>query len=114
MVAEWPQDFAKFKNGLYKVVVVSGEARQKRTALATTADVYITNYETPVSMEAELRSVLQRHGNRAMLVVDESFFAKSLDAKRTRALRRLREWCGHAMSSLARRRRTRPMTSFSK
>ena len=96
MVPEWPRDFWNFRGDLYKVEVVTGTRQQKRVAVGSGADVLVTNYETAVSMEDELRALLRRQQGRAMLVVDESFYIKSLDAKRTRALRRLREWCRRA------------------
>jgi SNF2 family DNA or RNA helicase len=96
MVPEWPRDFERFKGDLYKVVIASGSPKEKRAALASGADVIVTNFETAVSMEAEIRSLLRRRQGRAILVVDESFYAKNLEARRTRSLRRLREWCGRA------------------
>jgi SNF2 family DNA or RNA helicase len=96
MVPEWPRDFERFKGDLYKVAVASGTPRKKWDALTSGADVVVTNFETAVSMEAELRNLLRRRPGRAMLVVDESFYAKNLEARRTQALRRLREWCGRA------------------
>ena len=96
MVPEWPCDFQRFKGDLYKVEAISGTRKQKRTALGSGADVLVTNFETAVSMEDELRSLLRYYQGRAMLVVDESFYIKNLDAGRTQALRRLREWCDRA------------------
>ena len=96
MVPEWPKDFARFRPGLYRVTVVAGTAREKRAALRTASDVYVTNFETVVSLEAHFEALLRPRADRSVLVVDESFFVKSPDAKRTRALRRLREWCGRA------------------
>jgi len=96
MLAEWPRDFTRFKGDLYRVAVVTGSRRERRATLASGADVLVTNFETAVTMEAELRALLRRHGRRAILVVDESFYIKNLDAHRTRAVRRLREWCGRA------------------
>lgn len=96
MVAEWPQDFARFMGSFYRVVVLSGSRAEKRRALARKADVVVTNFETAVSMEAELRAHLGRYGRRSVLVVDESYAIKNLDAARTRSLRRLREWAGRA------------------
>lgn len=96
MIAEWPRDFCRFKTDLYKVRVVAGTAKEKRAAIRSGADVLVTNFETTVSMEAELRAVLRGRKGRAVLVVDESFYIKSLDAKRTMAIRRLREWCDRA------------------
>lgn len=96
MLGEWPQDFQRFTNGLYKVEVIAGTLQQKRAALASGADVIVTNFETAVSMEQELTGMLRRYQGRVMLAVDESFHIKNLDAKRTRSLRRLREWCDRA------------------
>lgn len=96
MVPEWPQDFLRFKGNLYKVEVMSGTRKQKRVAIGSGADVLVTNFETAASMEEELRALLRSYQGRAMLVVDESFYIKNLDTKRTQALRRLREWCSRA------------------
>jgi SNF2 family DNA or RNA helicase len=96
MVGEWPRDFERFKTGLYSTKVVAGIAKEKRSTIAQGADVLITNYETVISMEDELRAIFRRNPSRAVLVVDESFYVKNLEARRTRALRRLREWCGRA------------------
>ena len=96
MVPEWPKDFARFRPGLYRVTTVAGTPLQKRAALRHRSDVYITNFETVVTMEAYFETLLRSRLDRSVLVVDESFFVKSPDAKRTRVLRRLREWCGRA------------------
>lgn len=96
MVPEWPKDFARFRKDIYRVAVVAGSAREQRQALNGGADVLVTNFETAVAMEAELKALLRSKGGRCVLAIDESFFIKSLDAKRTRALRRLREWCDRA------------------
>ncbi|MDE3102484.1 MAG: DEAD/DEAH box helicase [Chloroflexota bacterium] len=96
MVAEWPQDFRRFTGDLYKVVLLTGTRDQKRRALAARADVVVTNFETAVALEPELRARLGTHRGRSILVIDESFAIKNLGAARTRSLRRLREWAGRA------------------
>ena len=96
MLSEWPKDFERFCGGLYHVTSVSGSGREKRAAIQDRSDVYVTNFETIVSMERHFESLLRLRPDRSVLVVDESFFIKSPDAKRTLALRRLREWCGRA------------------
>lgn len=96
MIPEWPKDFVRFRGDLYRVAVVTGSAREKRHALQSEADVIVTNFETAVLMEDELKAMFRSRAGRGILTIDESFFIKSLDAKRTRALRRLREWCGRA------------------
>ena len=97
MILEWSLDFERFRGGLYQVVVASGSRSEKRLALRKTADVVVTNFETAVSMEADLRSLLRQHGDRAIMVIDESFYVKNLNARRTRSLRRLRSGAdGHS------------------
>jgi SNF2 family DNA or RNA helicase len=96
MVPEWAEAFGLFKGDLYGVAVMAGDRRLKGRALARRADVLVANYETVVLMEEELAAKLRPYGDRAVMIVDESFFAKNPDAARTRALRRLREECGWA------------------
>lgn len=96
MIGEWPRDIHRFLGDLYSVQVVSGTRNQKRQALMSGADILITNFETAVSLERELRALLRSRRGRAVLAVDESFFIKNPDAQRTLAIRRLREWCGRA------------------
>lgn len=96
MVPEWPRDLERFKGDMYRVVLVTGTRREKREALCTPADVFVTNFETAVSMEDELVSLARARDGRVVLAVDESFYVKNLDARRTQAVKRLREWCGRA------------------
>jgi SNF2 family DNA or RNA helicase len=96
MVAEWPVDLGRFKGDLYKCVMITGGRREKLAAINSDADFFVTNYETAITMKEELASLLRRHRGRAVIVVDESFYVKNLDAKRTRAIRLLREYCGKA------------------
>ena len=96
MIGEWPKDLERFRGGMYRTVVLTGTAPEKRRLLAEGADVFVTNFETAVGIEPELRVLMRARPGRTVLAVDESFFIKSLDAKRTRVLRRLREWAGRA------------------
>jgi len=96
MVPEWPKDFGRFRPDLYRVAIITGSAREKRRVLQDDPEVLVTNFETAVSMEEELTALLRSKPGRTVLAVDESFFIKSMDARRTRAIRRLREWCGRA------------------
>ena len=96
MIGEWPKDLNRFRADIYRTVVLTGTTRHKRRLLADGGDIYVTNFETVVAMETELQAVMRARPGRTVLAVDESFFIKSLDAKRTRALRRLREWASRA------------------
>lgn len=96
MVAEWENDFRKFKEDLYVVKKLSGSRKDKIAALRSEADIFVTNYETAVSLENELIALARHYRGRSVLIVDESFFVKNLDAKRTLAIKRVREWFGRA------------------
>jgi SNF2 family DNA or RNA helicase len=96
MVPEWVRDFERFMGDLYVVAVMAGSRADKGGVLAARSDVVVANYETAVTMEADLAVHLRQHRGRAMLAVDESFLAKNFDARRTRAVRRLREECDRA------------------
>jgi len=96
MISEWPHDFTRFMGDRYRIAIVTGSRRQKEATIASRPDVVVTNFESIVSLEDEFRAMLRSYGQRAVLVVDESFFVKNLDAKRTRAIRRIREWSGRA------------------
>lgn len=96
MTPEWPRDFERFTGNLYPTVVLTGSRREKAHALGSRPEVVIANFETAISMEAELAATLRWHDGRSILVVDESFFIKNPDAKRARSIRRLREYAGRA------------------
>jgi SNF2 family DNA or RNA helicase len=94
MVPEWSKAVGDFLPGLYSVSVVAGDRQAKKAALAADADVTVTNFESVANMEGAIAAHARRHGDRILLVVDESFVVKNIDARRTQAVRRVREWCG--------------------
>jgi SNF2 family DNA or RNA helicase len=96
MLAEWARDLERFCPGKYGVQVLTGGMRSRRAALARPADVIVCNFETVTALESELRALLSRGTGRSLLVCDESFMVKNLDAVRSRSLRRVREWAARA------------------
>jgi SNF2 family DNA or RNA helicase len=94
MLAEWERDFGRFTGDRYAVVVLSAPGRPP--VGWHDADVIVANFEYAVSHEEELIAVARRAAERSILTVDESFYAKNPDARRSQALGRLREWCGRA------------------
>ncbi|HEY4015238.1 MAG TPA: DEAD/DEAH box helicase [Polyangiaceae bacterium] len=94
MVLEWARDTERFFGSLYSVAVATGFEREKRIALDRPADIYVTNFETTVSLEVRLRQLLSAEKGLAMLVVDESFFVKSTQARRTSSVKALRAQVG--------------------
>jgi SNF2 family DNA or RNA helicase len=94
MVGEWPVEIERFGYGLYATAVVTGTNAQKAAAIASGADVLVTNYEGLVSA-IDLFELLARRA-KIMLAVDESFFVKNPDSARTAAVSAFREYCTRA------------------
>ena len=91
MLTEWDRDIQRFFPGNYRVSLISGTPRQRRMAIQAEADVYVANFETAITEEAALRSLLKMRIGGGLLMVDESFHVKNPQAIRTNAIRRLRE-----------------------
>ncbi len=96
MIGEWVKDFRRFTGDLYRVVPVTGTSEQRRHALATRAEVFITNYESAVGSGDELAALVSRHRQRAVLAVDESYHVKNDQTLRSRAVHALRQVAGRA------------------
>jgi SNF2 family DNA or RNA helicase len=90
MVMEWKSDCERFFGERYRVVAITGPERQKRQGLGEVADIYVTNFETAISLQVRLKHLLKANGGHSLLVVDESFFVKNPGAHRTLAIRELR------------------------
>jgi SNF2 family DNA or RNA helicase len=91
MLLEWTHDAARFFGTRYAMTVVEGTERQKRRQLESAADILVTNFETASTLFLKLRNLLRAEAKRAMLVIDESFFVKNSEARRTKAIRKLRD-----------------------
>lgn len=91
MVGEWEAEFSRFYGARYQVAVVAGSNRERTASLHSRADVYVMNYEAVVRHEQALLTLLG--GCKAVLAVDESFFVKNPEARRTRSVQRLRLSC---------------------
>ena len=91
VVFEWIKDAERFLGDQYKVVPIVGSKKEKRAGLNAPADIYVTNFETTVSLYYRLREILEVEKKKALLVVDESFFVKNSSAQRTRAIKGLRK-----------------------
>lgn len=90
MIMEWEHDLGRFFPGAYQCETVVGPIAQKRQTLNKKADIYITNFETPVKLPLRLKTLLESQPGGFLLVVDESFYVKNTKALRSRAVRQLR------------------------
>jgi SNF2 family DNA or RNA helicase len=97
MVLEWVNDLQRFFASKYRAVAVVGTEAEKRVVLDSSADLFVTNFETAVGLEVRLRQLLEKERGKGLLIVDESFFVKNAEAQRARALRRLRSHAGRCL-----------------
>lgn len=90
MLTEWERDLQRFFPNRYRVSLITGTPKQRRAAIQLDADMYVANFETSITEEAALRSLLKMRVGGALLMVDESFHVKNPEAIRTGAIKRLR------------------------
>jgi len=91
MVLEWIRDLKRFFGNKYSVEAVIGSRHEKIRALGRRSDLYVTNFETAVSLGYRLKDLLKIHSGRALLVIDESFYVKNATARRSKAVSLIRE-----------------------
>lgn len=85
--ATWAQEGAKWTHTApLKVSLVLGDAKQRKDALEAKADIYVTNRENVVW----LMEYCHWHPPFDMLIIDESSSFKNHQAKRFKALRKVR------------------------
>ena len=90
VISEWVRDAGNFFTDTYRLRAVVGTSAQKRACLNERADIYVTNFETAVTLRLRLEDWLEAEQGRALLVVDEGYFVKNRMARRTKAIRVLR------------------------
>lgn len=94
VVDPWVEEFTRWAP-YWKTVAWRGSNRE---ALAGTADVYVTSYDTARMDANEMRTPLIKLGARTV-VADESHYLKNPTAHRTRAVKRLARKAGDAGGS---------------
>ena len=93
VINSWEKDFDTFASE-YSVKVVSGTGREKNATIRGADDVYLLNYETIPSLLVTLKALAK--SKKSLLIVDESFYVKNMDATRSKCLRELRDCCTRA------------------
>jgi SNF2 family DNA or RNA helicase len=91
MIEEWRKDIATFTRNKYRVAAVGDVTTPGVPAGFENCDIYITNYEALGNVGWRLEATA--NGAKTLMTVDESFFAKNPDAKRTELAVRLRASC---------------------
>jgi SNF2 family DNA or RNA helicase len=91
MIEEWRKDFTRFLGEKYKIVALTDPVHPVYPQGFEDFDVYLTNYEGLGKVGARLAATSAQA--RTLLAVDESFFLKNPDARRTALARDLRSSC---------------------
>lgn len=91
MIEEWRKDFTRFLGEKYKIVALTDPLDSIYPPGFENFDVYLTNYEGLGKIGERLAATSST--TKTALVVDESFFLKNPDARRTDLAKRLRASC---------------------
>lgn len=91
MVGEWPKDLFRFLGPELKVEIAAGSQSSKFDSALKNFDVLISNYEGLEPMLVPLAGI--SNNKRFLLVIDESYYAKNEDSRRSEIIGRLRQSC---------------------
>ena len=92
VLKEWEKDFNYFFKGKYKVKILSGNKHDKVETLNSDFDVILANYESVNTVKLHLENVIRKSFNNFLMIVDESFYLKNKDAKRSKGVGYLRKF----------------------
>lgn len=91
MMGEWPKEISRFLDNKYTVSVLEGDRENKTEIIQRKTDVLVSNFEG-ISNHLELLKAIASSRATA-LVIDESFYVKNPQAKRSTTLLDLRTHC---------------------
>ena len=91
MLGGWERDIRRFTNDKYSIGIVEGTSEQKRSVVDQCNNITIVNYEGIASVLVLLKASARL--SRAMLIVDESYYAKNPATLRASLLAELRPLC---------------------
>jgi SNF2 family DNA or RNA helicase len=97
VLGSWEVDGRRVLGSDAQIVTLKGGAAQRRAAARGRHDLLLANYEAVVSDLTTLEMVFRAKPERYLLIVDESYFAKNPDARRSEALATLRRHCRRAV-----------------
>ena len=95
VINAWRSDVKREEFAEFSVSVVAGSREEKEKALRDCADIVLMSYDTLTSMLSTAKAVAKRV-SKCLLVADEAFLIKNSDARRSRAVRELRDECVRA------------------
>lgn len=97
VLGSWKNDAEMLFGNSYSFQTVAGSAKKRRKQLLSKHDILVIGYETALNEQSLLKVLLLSGKNRYLLVVDESYYVKNPDAKRTRLISEIRAYCERAI-----------------
>lgn len=94
LLGNWKEEFKKFIRDKYEIAELEGSGEENYKKLKKNIDVYLINYESVSPILSSLKAFAE--SRKTMLVIDESYFVKNPDAKRSISIRDLRKNCNKA------------------
>jgi SNF2 family DNA or RNA helicase len=91
LLENWKDEAENFLPVTPKIYVAAGDKEARYRALRSGYDIYLLTYENLISDIESLKSLART--KRLLLTMDESFFIKNPDAKRSMAAMELRGYC---------------------
>lgn len=91
LLENWKDEAERFLPVTPSIYVAAGDKEARYRALRSGYDIYLLTYENLISDIESLKSLART--KRLLLAMDESFFIKNPDAKRSMAAMDLREYC---------------------
>lgn len=97
VLSTWQKQSEDFLGQQYRIALLSGPPSKRRRLLLNSHDILLVGYETAVSSEPIIRTVISADPVSYMLVVDESYFVKNPTTVRAQVVGRLRVLCQRAV-----------------
>jgi SNF2 family DNA or RNA helicase len=94
LLHNWKKEIDTFLSNKFSIVLIEGTLEEKYRKLYERADVYLMTYESIDSLLSPLKALARN--KRILLTVDESYFIKNPDAKRSTSIREFRKNCQRA------------------
>jgi SNF2 family DNA or RNA helicase len=93
----WEREIRRLTGDKYTIRSSVGAQVQRRRHILTRHDILLTTYESATADANLLHLVIKGCSGSYMLIVDESYLVKNPNAKRTQAVRAIRQVCGRAV-----------------
>jgi SNF2 family DNA or RNA helicase len=97
VLASWSDDIKRILADKFRIKTVAGTSNDRRRIILSEWDILLISYETAASDVDTIQRRLRNIDKRIMLVIDESYYVKNPDARRSKAVSEIRLSCDRAV-----------------